>query len=881
MLFRGLLVASALLACAIPQASARTLALSGDITIQATGPSGAAVSYDDGGLSCMPGSGSTFPLGQTTVNCVDSAGNPASFKVTVVDTTPPTVTPPANVTVNTGNRGGTPVSYGPASATDLVVGSLTASCSPASGSTFGLGTTTVTCSASDGANTGTATFTVTVNYVDTTPPTVSVPRSMTVEATGPRGASVSFRVTASDSDDPSPTVSCSHTSGQGFPLGTTTVSCTAKDAAGNTSAPATFNITVVDTTPPVVTPPANVSVDTEDPSGTVVNYRSASATDAVATSVTATCSPPSGSKFAVGTTTVTCSASDGTNTGRAGFTVTVTLVDKTPPALSVPATITADAAGPGGANVTFSVTARDRIDPAPKVSCSHSSGQTFPLGTTTVSCTATDASGNTTRATFDIRVVDRVAPTVSVPGTITKEATGPSGAAATFSVTATDTIDPSPSVSCNKNSGSTFPVGTTQVSCTAKDASNNTSAPAVFAVNITDTTPPQLKNVPAEITAEANGPTGSKVNFSSPTAVDIVDGPMPNVGCSPDSGSTFPLGVDTVTCSTSDARGNRGSATFKVKIVDTTPPVVIPPGDTSVYAATDSGSYALDQGPIFAFVHGAHASDVADPHPVVTSDHPVFFGVGTKTVTFTATDASGNKARATAKLTVLPKPAPGTTPPALPPPRENKPPANVTGVAIKGGDGRMTLTWRNPSDADFDHVEITRTTTKTGFKATGTLVYRGKGTSYTDRRLQNGVEYRYVIATVDKTGNASAGVAAVVMPKANLLRMPADGARLKKIPKQFRWTADPRASYYNLQLYAGGTLVAQSTASVGKKILSVFPTKPAYKFKSPWKWQGRKYKLTKGLYTWYVWPGYGAREDVDYGPLMGSATFQVTLAKSR
>jgi hypothetical protein len=39
--------------------------------------------------------------------------------------------------------------------------------------------------------------------------------------------------------------------------------------------------------------------------------------------------------------------------------------------------------------------------------------------------------------------------------------------------------------------------------------------------------------------------------------------------------------------------------------------------------------------------------------------------------------------------------------------------------------------------------------------------------------------------------------------------------------------------------------------------------------------------MTKGLYTWYVWPGYGAREDINYGPLMGSATFQVTLAKSR
>jgi hypothetical protein len=202
-------------------------------------------------------------------------------------------------------------------------------------------------------------------------------------------------------------------------------------------------------------------------------------------------------------------------------------------------------------------------------------------------------------------------------------------------------------------------------------------------------------------------------------------------------------------------------------------------------------------------------------------------------------------------------------------------------MALKIGDGSVTLTWTNPTDADFDRTEITRTTTKTGSKETGTLVYRGKGTSYTDRGLSNGVEYRYVIVTVDKTGNASAGLATAVMPKASLLRLPADGARLTKIPKQFRWTPDSRATYYNLQLYLGGTLVAQSTASAGEKILSVFPTKPVYKFKSPWKWNGRKYKMTNGIYTWYVWPGYGAREKVDYGALLGSATFQVTRAKSR
>jgi hypothetical protein len=337
-----------------------------------------------------------------------------------------------------------------------------------------------------------------------------------------------------------------------------------------------------------------------------------------------------------------------------------------------------------------------------------------------------------------------------------------------------------------------------------------------------------------------------------------------------------------VTCSATDAHGNTGTATFKVKVVDTTPPTLNPPGDTSVYATTDSGADPLDEGPISRFVHGAHASDIVDPSPLITADQPVFFVVGTTTVTFTATDASGNKTTAKAKLTVLPKPAAGTTPPPLPAPKENTPPGNVQNVQAKGGDARATFKWTNPSDPDFDHTEITRTTSLTSKAAgNGTVVYSGKGTTYTDKGLQNGIEYRYVLASVDKNGNKSGGVATVVVPKKAFLKTPADGVRLKQLPTRFVWLADPKAAYYNLQLYAGGTLLFKSIAATPRKILSTWTTVPSLAFKSPWKWEGRSYKMTKGVYTWYVWPGYGAREAAKYGALMGSATFQVTPAPAK
>ena len=64
----------------------------------------------------------------------------------------------------------------------------------------------------------------------------------------------------------------------------------------------------VDIIPPTVIPPPNQVVETEGPSGAVVNYPPPTATDNVGVTVGPTCSPPSGSLFPVGTTVVDCTA---------------------------------------------------------------------------------------------------------------------------------------------------------------------------------------------------------------------------------------------------------------------------------------------------------------------------------------------------------------------------------------------------------------------------------------------------------------------------------------------------------------------------------------------------------------------------------------------
>jgi len=78
--------------------------------------------------------------------------------------------------------------------------------------------------------------------------------------------------------------------------------------------------------------------------------------------------------------------------------------DLLPPVITV-ADVVANATGPTGAVVTYGVSVSDDRDPSPILTCSPSSGSLFPIGTTTVTCTATDNAGNTSTATFTVTVL--------------------------------------------------------------------------------------------------------------------------------------------------------------------------------------------------------------------------------------------------------------------------------------------------------------------------------------------------------------------------------------------------------------------------------------------------------------------------------------------
>ena len=213
-----------------------------------------------------------------TYNATDPSGHsavPVTRTVNVVDTTAPSVTAPANVTVNTGPGAtscGTIVSdatLGTGSANDSCAGSLSVTQTgvPA-GNVFPVGTTTITYTANDGYNSAQAQQTVTV--IDNTLPTISCPLDITLEPSCPSGAIATYTapVGTDNCTGSTTTRTAGLASGSVFPIGTTTVTHQVTDASGNTAS-CSFTVTVL--TPQTVIQNLQAQVTASSLTGTQKN----------------------------------------------------------------------------------------------------------------------------------------------------------------------------------------------------------------------------------------------------------------------------------------------------------------------------------------------------------------------------------------------------------------------------------------------------------------------------------------------------------------------------------------------------------------------------------------------------------------------------------
>jgi hypothetical protein len=464
-----------------------------------------------------------------------------------------TLTCPASISIsNTPNQCSAVVNYAAPTTTGACG---TVSCSPASGSTFPQGTTTVTCTA-PGPPPQTCLFTVTVN--DTQAATITCPASITTSNTpGQCSAVVTYPPpTVSDNCSNVGTPVCNPASGSSFSKGITTVTCNVADASGN-NASCSFTITVNDTQNPTITCPANVTRGT-DPNvcNALVTYPNATATDNCSGAGAASCSPSSGSTFPKGVTTVTCTVMDAANNS-ASCTFTVTVNDTQNPTITCPPNQSATSSG-GNVNVTYPPpTVSDNCPGVGTPTCIPASGSSFPPGSTTVNCTVTDASGNSNTCSFTVSVLDC---TITCPANITRS-NDPNqcGAVATYS--APPASKNCGSITCSPASGSFFPVGTTTVTCSAGIGTTCT-----FTIRVNETQAPTITcpgNV-VSIGAPACAGVAGTVTYPPPTVSDNCSGVT--TVCSPASGSIFPLGTTTVTCTATDASGNTASCSFVVKV---------------------------------------------------------------------------------------------------------------------------------------------------------------------------------------------------------------------------------------------------------------------------------------------------------------------------
>jgi hypothetical protein len=185
---------------------------------------------------------------------------------------------------------------------------------------------------------------------------------------------------------------------------------------------------------------------------------------------------------------------------------------------------------------------------------------------------------------------------------------------------------------------------------------------------------------------------------------------------------------------------------------------------------------------------------------------------------------------------------------------------SIFGTTATHGNRSAQISWRKSSDTKL--VEVVRTPGRNGQGESG--IYRGRANGFRDTGLVVGRKYEYRVIGVDEAANRAEQTLKLVATGA--LLSPTPGLRItSKSPPTLVWTSAKKATYYNLQLIRG------------RKVLSAWPTRPSFRLRRTWLYNGRRYRLKPGVYRWYVWPGYGRISAARYADRpLGSSTFVVT-----
>ena len=592
---------------------------------------------------------------------------------------------------------------------------------------FPLGMTVVTWDVQDGGG-ATASATQNVTVSDTTAPAISAPADMQVAAMGALTTVDIGSATATDLVDANPTIS-NDMPANGFPMGVTPVTWTAADDSGNV-ATAMQMVTVSEPSsgPLSIAAPADTSQEATGPTSTVM-LGAAMVTGGTAPMTITNDAPANG--FPLGTTMVTWTVTDA-DMMTATATQRVTIVDTTAPQLAEPADVTANQ-GPELGNTMVDLgtaTATDIADLNPVIS-NDAPNDGFPVGTTTVTWTVQDSSGNTTTATQNVTVNAYVAEQCSALLSDFQDTIYPiMDTAAPLRCNGCHT-GPNPSVTPN---GFAFPNvpptagdldifttvaridsgGESLILAKALGGANHTGGDRFpngvadpdfvtfsdFVTRAENCITGLQITAPADVSAEATGQL-TNVSLGDATA-NGGDGNLTISNDAPANG--FPLGTTVVTWTVQDSGGATATATQNVVVSDTTAPTVTAPPAMQVESTGPTTPVNIGT---------ATAVDLVDANPAISNDAPAnAFPDGTTVVTWTATDASGNSGTATQMITVSP---------ATPGPLTITPPADITqeatgaltnvsiGNAMTSG-GTLPTTVSNDAPANGFPVGLTTVT---------------------------------------------------------------------------------------------------------------------------------------------------------------------------
>ncbi|MBI5154070.1 HYR domain-containing protein, partial [Candidatus Poribacteria bacterium] len=332
---------------------------------------------------------------------------------------------------------------------------------------------------------------------------------------------------------------------------------------------------LTDSSPPVISScPSNQSTNADaDCSVPVPDFTAGVvASDSCDPSLTVTQSPPAATMVGAGIHTVTLTVTDdGGNTATCARTFTVS--DVTPPTISAQGNVVVPA-DPGSCSATGVALGSPIVsDNCAGVSSSNDAPGSFPLGTTTVTHTATDASGNTATSTHTVTVQDTQAPAANCQNvTVAIDGSGNASiTAAQVDNISTDncsitsrTVNPSTFTAAN--------LGANSVVLTIADAAGNT-ATCTATVTVRDTTNPTA--IAQDVTVYLDG-TGN----ASVTAAQVNNGSSDNSGTvnldvNPFAFTAANLGPNPVTLTATDGSGNSATDTATVTVLDNTPPTGI------------------------------------------------------------------------------------------------------------------------------------------------------------------------------------------------------------------------------------------------------------------------------------------------------------------